>query len=69
MESLKSYKVSLEKRFRYHSGFGPGIVAFFTHSSIYKEAIDGIRKKSVRDALEADARQLQSNFKKGRSKL
>ncbi|MCS3795897.1 hypothetical protein [Niastella sp. OAS944] len=62
MEDVKLYKENLEKRFHYHVGFWSSIIAFFTQSSPYNEAIDEIQKKDIHEAFKSDAQQLHRDF-------
>lgn len=63
MEDVKSYEKNLEKRFRCPTGFWSSILAFFTQSSSYDEAIEAIRKKDLKEAFNSDAKALSSDFK------
>jgi hypothetical protein len=62
MEDVKLYKENLEQRFHYHVGFWSSIIAFFTQSSPYDEAIDEIQKKDLQEAFKSDAQQLHRDF-------
>ncbi|MCS3801101.1 hypothetical protein [Niastella sp. OAS944] len=62
MKYLQSYKINTEKRFSYHVSFVASVVALFSQSSIFDEAIDAIKKRNIRESFKTDAQQLRKDF-------
>jgi hypothetical protein len=62
MKDINVYKTNLESRFNFRISFWSSIVAFFTHSSPYDEAIKKIQEMDLKDAFQSDAKQLHRDF-------
>ena len=62
MKDVNVYKTNLESRFNFRISFWSSILAFFTQSSPYDEAIKKIQELDLKDAFRSDAQQLHRDF-------